>query len=54
MQVSFVGQQVPLDLASLDPNDLDPEVAREGARDPLAEQLRGDERLGQRSSSVAS
>jgi hypothetical protein len=54
MQVPFVGQQAPLDLAILDPNHLDPEVAREGARDPLAEQLRGDEGPGQRSSAVPS
>jgi hypothetical protein len=54
MQVALVRQQASLDLALLDPNDLDPEVPREGARDPLAEQLRGYQWLGQRSSAVPS
>jgi hypothetical protein len=42
VEVALVHLEAALDLVVLDAHDLDPEVAREAARDAPAEALRGD------------
>jgi hypothetical protein len=54
VEVALVDLEPALRLTVLDAYDLDPEVAREAARDPLAEDLRGDRRVAQRSRAVPS
>jgi hypothetical protein len=54
VEMALVDLQAALDLAVVDPDDLDPEVAGKRPGDPLAEDVGGDGRVAQRSSAVPS
>jgi len=53
VEVALVDPQASLDLAVVDADDLDAEVAGEAAGEPLLEQLRRDRRVRQACSSAA-